>query len=194
MSKIVVPPHPMNLPPLLCPELTPVLESYRNPWFKVMDRGTYYTLEYDRPQVVILPVVDDGPVVMVRVKRPVINDDPWELPAGDSAAGETLQEAARRELAEETGISIDDLNRFVPVKPISEMPGRIPVLLSVFRINLTRQEYLLRSFPDHEISAVELFSKWDIVKKIVSGEIYLSSPMAILSRYIFEGPNLEDIV
>ena len=191
MSRIVVSADSYIPPPILCESLIPVQEDYRNPWFKVMNRGGYYTLEYDRPQVVILPIVENDSILMVRVKRPIINDSTLELPAGDSNEGETPQTGARREFAEETGIFIEDIARFKAVKPISEMPGRMPVLLSIFQIDLTLSEYSSRNAFDEEITAVELFSRQDIINKIISGEIYLSSPIAILARYILENTKVE---
>ena len=192
MNKRAVPHGPAEAPPILCHELAPVKEEYRNPWFKVMDRGSYFTLEYDRPQVVVLPVVDRNGILMVRVKRPIINDCPLELPAGDSMPHETPVEAARRELSEEAGIYIDALDRFSPIIPISEMPGRMPVLLSVFQIELTMDEFNRRkTFDGDEIISVELLPVKTVMGKIISGEIYLSSPIAILSRFIFS--NIKEV-
>lgn len=186
MSKIVSPCSLNNAPPLLCPDLVPVLPIHRNPWFKVMSRGSYYTIEYDRPQVVVLPILNGDSIIMVRVCRPLIDDFPLELPAGDSMNGETPRLAAMREFIEETGIRIEDPLRFVPELPISEMPGRIPVLLSAFSIEVSQSEFDSRSRHDNEISSVEVLSFTEIARKIVNGEIYLSSPIAIISRLLLK--------
>lgn len=53
--------------------------------------------------VVILPIIDAGHVCLLRNFRFVINETLWELPAGTLEPGEPLEEAARRELIEETG-------------------------------------------------------------------------------------------
>ncbi len=173
-------------PPLLCPALEPSFVAHENPWFKVMSRGTYYTIEYDRPQVVVLPILNGNSVIMVRVKRPLIDDCPLELPAGDSIDNETPLLAAMREFKEETGIRIDATDRFAPLLPVSEMPGRIPVLLSIFEVNVNQREFLSRSAHDPDIASVEVISFSDLVLKIVDGEIYLSSPMAIIARYLLK--------
>ncbi len=192
MNRRAVPHSPAEAPEILCPDLMPVKEEYRNQWFKVMDRGSYFTLEYDRPQVVVLPVVEQRGILMVRVKRPIINDCPLELPAGDSMQHETPAEAARRELSEEAGIYIDALDRFKPVIPIAEMPGRMPVLLSVFQIELSLDEFNRRkAFDENEIISLELLPSKTVMEKIISGEIYLSSPVAILSRFIFS--NIQEV-
>jgi 8-oxo-dGTP pyrophosphatase MutT (NUDIX family) len=193
MNRRAVPHSPADGSEILCPDLLPVKEEYRNQWFKVMDRASYFTLEYDRPQVVVLPVVDAHSILMVRVKRPIINDCPLELPAGDSMPHETPVEAARRELSEEAGIYIDELDRFKPVIPISEMPGRMPVLLSVFQIELTTDEFNSRkNFDGNEITSLELLPVKTVMEKIVAGEIYLSSPVAIISRFIFS--NIKEVI
>jgi 8-oxo-dGTP pyrophosphatase MutT (NUDIX family) len=181
----VSPYSPDTPPPLMCPELKPVFLTYENPWFRVMSRGSYYTVEYERPQVVIVPVLENDSIVMVRVKRPLIDDCPLELPAGDSCPGETPRMAAIREFAEETGIRIENPLRFVPQLPLSEMPGRMPVLLSIFRVDLARSEFDSRLDTDDDIASVEVFSLVDAARRITTGEIYLSSPTAILSRLIF---------
>jgi 8-oxo-dGTP pyrophosphatase MutT (NUDIX family) len=100
--------------------------------------------------------------------------------------GETPRLAAMREFIEETGIRIEDPLRFVPELPISEMPGRIPVLLSAFSIEVSQSEFDSRSRHDNEISSVEVLSFTEIARKIVNGEIYLSSPIAIISRLLLK--------
>ena len=53
--------------------------------------------------VVILPIIDADRVCLLRNHRFVVNETLWEIPAGTLEPGEPLEEAARRELAEETG-------------------------------------------------------------------------------------------
>jgi ADP-ribose pyrophosphatase len=53
--------------------------------------------------VVLLPLLDDGRVVLIRNCRIAVGEALIELPAGTLDPGEEPLEAARRELAEETG-------------------------------------------------------------------------------------------
>ncbi len=65
--------------------------------------------------VVLLPMLDDGRVVLIRNYRMSIDDYLIELPAGTLEPGEDALGAARRELAEETGFrarSIELLTHF----------------------------------------------------------------------------------
>lgn len=186
MMRKISPLRPDSRPPILCPKLEPIVLSHENPWFKVMSRGSYYSIEYDQPQVVVLPILNGNTIIMVRVNRPLIDDSPLELPAGGSEPGETPRMAVMREFAEETGIVIEDPFRFVPILPISEMPGRMPVLLSVFRVDISQKEFDSRSCYDAEIASVEAISFVEAARMLVEGQIYLSSPVAIISRLLLE--------
>jgi ADP-ribose pyrophosphatase len=53
--------------------------------------------------VAILPVVDAEHICLLRNFRPAVDQALWEIPAGTLEPGEPSDEAARRELAEETG-------------------------------------------------------------------------------------------
>ena len=54
-----------------------------------------------RPSVVLIPLEDDGRVVLVRQYRAPIDRMTWELPAGSLDEGESAEDAARRECEEE---------------------------------------------------------------------------------------------
>ena len=168
-----------------CHSLQPVSAIHENKWFSLMNRGGYYTLEYPRPQVAVLPVVDNHSIVMVRVKRPVIVDDVLELPAGGSKKNEVPLEAVGREFREETGIKIDRIDRFQLLPPIVICPNRYPVLPWIYQIDLSKQEFDTRDPHDDEIVSVECFTFKEVKEKIIQGEIYVSLPMAILSRFFF---------
>jgi len=53
-------------------------------------------MEFHEPQIVVLPVVERRAVVMIRARRPVIDDTTLELPAGAGNAGKPR---SRRPLA-----------------------------------------------------------------------------------------------
>ncbi len=53
--------------------------------------------------VAIVPVTDDDEILLIRQFRPPVNRCVIEFPAGLNDKGGTLEEAARRELLEETG-------------------------------------------------------------------------------------------
>ena len=56
------------------------------------------------PSVILVPMPDEGHVILLRQYRYAIDRWIWELPAGNVEAGENPDDAARRECAEETGL------------------------------------------------------------------------------------------
>ncbi len=86
-------------------------EVYRSPWVGVREdsivfpngqESTYSVFELGRC-VGVLPLRDDDLVPLVRQYRYIGDAFPWEMPTGNIAAGESPEEAANRELAEEAG-------------------------------------------------------------------------------------------
>jgi ADP-ribose pyrophosphatase len=60
----------------------------------------------DHPPSVVLVVTDGDDLVVVRQRRPGAGGDVLELPAGTLEPGETVVDAADRELAEECGLAV----------------------------------------------------------------------------------------
>ncbi|OHD57300.1 MAG: hypothetical protein A2096_15220 [Spirochaetes bacterium GWF1_41_5] len=156
---------------------------YSNPWFSVKSRNDYFSLEYDTPQIIVLATVENS-VLMVKVNRPLINDTPWELPAGGAHQNESFVRTAQRELSEETGIFIADLKRFTRTGALAEQAGRSNELIQIMKIELTPEEYQARIEHDAEITEVRLFSRKELAASIVSGAFYLTAPVAVIARYL----------
>jgi ADP-ribose pyrophosphatase len=67
--------------------------------------------------VVVLPVLEDGRVVLIRQYRHATRQYLWELVAGRMDPGETPKRAAARELLEETGYRAKRYSVFLDVFP-----------------------------------------------------------------------------
>jgi len=158
--------------------------SYSTNWFKIKSNKDFHFLEYLTPQVVLLPRLQKNMIILVKVKRPVIGTSTWELPAGGIESGETAQEGALRELEEETGISIQNKERLKPMNTLIVSPTRMPMFPNLFSIKITKQEYELRKSHDDEIEEVGLFSLDEIREMILDEKIFVSLPLAILSRFL----------
>lgn len=176
-------PWDQRLSEIACPDLMPIETLHENSWFAVRNRGGYFTLEYHLHQVAVLPVVNNDSIAMVRVKRPVINDMTLELPAGGIEKGESPAYAASRELAEEVGIVISDIGRYVPMPPIAVSSTRMPSLSYVFCVDVSEEEFAKRQPHDQEIHSVERISIRELPKLMMTGEIYVSIPLAILGVF-----------
>lgn len=168
----------------LCDSLQPVRKVHSNPWFAVFDRGGRFTVEYNQPQVAVLPVVGGDSVVMVRPRRPVLADCPLEFPAGAIEEGEGPAEAAARELREETGIGPLAAARFVPMVPVATAPNRDPRLLHLYRVDLTHEEFEGRSSFDDEIESLALLHARQLPGMVLSGSIYVTLPLAMLVHFL----------
>ncbi len=89
--------------------------------------GVHYCVELPRAAVVV-PVLDDGAIVMVRQWRHCVGKVLLEVPAGRAMPGEPIEEAVARELEEETGYRaarLEPLGEFFPLAGISDHVGYI---------------------------------------------------------------------
>ena len=78
---------------------------------------------------VVLPVLDDGRVVLIRNYRIAVEQTLVELPAGTLDPGEEPVETARRELAEETGYRA---RRMEPLAAFYSSPGILDERMHLF--------------------------------------------------------------
>ena len=62
---------------------------------------------------VIVPVMDDGRILMVKQRRFAIQKWSWEVPAGTLDAGEKPLTCAKRELEEETGYKAGKIKKIL---------------------------------------------------------------------------------
>ena len=158
--------------------------AFATEWFDLLENDTYFTIEYKTPQIIILPIVHHEFILMVKAKRPVIGASTWELPAGASEKGESMRQGASRELLEETGIHVKRLDRFEELPSLVVSPNRMPMFPHIFQVNLSMEEYQKRVAHDEEIEVVSLISFSEIKQMIIDGEIFISLPMSIISRYL----------
>jgi len=85
--------------------------------------------------VVLLPIADDGRVLLVRQFRYAANAFLWELPAGSLEVGENPDVAAARECHEELGLIADGLERLLTLYPT---PGFCTETMTYYRATRLR--------------------------------------------------------
>lgn len=77
----------------------------------------------------IVPIMDDGRVILLKQFRPVLEQYIYELPAGTLEPGESPLECARREIMEETGYRAEDFTDKGLIYPV---PGYSTERIHIF--------------------------------------------------------------
>jgi ADP-ribose pyrophosphatase len=80
--------------------------------------------------VVLLPIADDGRLLLVRQYRYAADRFLWELPAGSLEVGEDRDAAAARECQEELGLVAESLQRLLTLYPT---PGFCTETMTYYR-------------------------------------------------------------
>lgn len=127
---------------------------------------------------VVLPLLDDGRIVLIRNRRFAVGEDLWELPAGNLEEGEDPCVAAARELTEETGYTagrIEKLGQFFAAPGTSDetLHTYVATQLSPGPQRLERYE---------EITTA-VMSQAQVRGMIVRGEIHDAKTIASLGLF-----------
>ncbi len=122
------------------------------------------------PSVVLLPIHDDGRVVLVRQYRHPVGRELWELPAGGVEPGEAAEAAAARECEEEIGLRPGRVERVAALYPA---PGYCSEEMIFFRLrDLRRPPPDSPHRPDEEEDIrAEVFSVNEARAMVARGEI-----------------------
>jgi 8-oxo-dGTP pyrophosphatase MutT (NUDIX family) len=98
---------------------------YENPWIRVSNHDAiaptgqpaqYGVVSFKNFAMAILPVHDDGSVILVGQHRFALADYSWELPEGGSPLEDDPLDGAKRELAEETGLQANEWRRVLQLQ------------------------------------------------------------------------------
>jgi len=148
---------------------------YRNPWcaFRVDEvvlpdgAAIEYGVLESKGFAAVVPLTDDGNVVLVRQWRQALGSFTLELPSGGVDEGEDPKEAARRELFEEAGFRAAELEHLVSVHTST---GRTTEVCHLFRCRALRDPEGPRPEATEFIKVVELPLE-EAVSRVADGGI-----------------------
>lgn len=147
---------------------------YRNRWLALREdlvempdgRTTIYGVVSCGDCVGILPFVDPDTVLLIRQYRYVAGRPTWEMPTGGVHAGESLEEAAQRELGEETGYRARRLTRvstYHTSKSVMDETAHLYLAEGLTRLPLPPD--------DTEFIEVRPFPFQEALRLVLSGEV-----------------------
>jgi len=122
------------------------------------------------PVVVVIPMEDNGRIVLIRQYRAAIDREMWEVPAGSVDSGESAEAAAQRECEEEIGRVPDGIERLGAWYPT---PGYCDEEMIFFRATSLRAPAPNSPHapdPDEDISA-QTFTLAEAREMVKRGEI-----------------------
>ncbi|MEZ4436352.1 MAG: NUDIX hydrolase [bacterium] len=132
--------------------------------------------------VVLLPVLDDGRVVLIRNRRWQVGEALLELPAGTLGWGEDPAAGAMRELVEETGFRATTLT---PMPPFYALPGLATEVMHPFVARgLVEVGQALEVDEQIEVVPTALA---EARAMLVDGRLADAKSMAVLGRYLLAG-------
>ena len=126
----------------------------------------------------VVPVTDDGKIIMVTQYRNAVERFTLEIPAGGREEGEDFLETAKRELEEESGYKSDDLEYLISVN--TEIAFCSEVIEVYVAHNLIPSKQNLD--PDEFIN-VSFWNIDDLVAKVYAGEIKDGKTAASILAY-----------
>src|SRR5262245_17713444 len=126
----------------------------------------------------VLPLLDDGRVVLIRQYRPIVGAEIWELPAGTIEAGESAETCARRELTEEAGYAA---GRLEPLGEVLADPGLTDERIFLFVARNLRP--VDRDLDADEHIAVVPVALEEAYRMVDTGEILDAGTLIALLRF-----------
>ena len=126
-------------------------EMLSTPWMSIYHRlfelptgkkGNYYYI-HTLGSSLIIPIKDNGKIVLIKQYRYLFNDVSIEIPCGGIKEGQKEDTAARAELIEETGFDCRKLKKigeFVPYNGISDETCHVFIASGLFQVGVRPDE------------------------------------------------------
>ena len=123
--------------------------------------------------------IKDGCVALVKQFRYAYGKEMYEIPAGKVDEGEAPENAALRELEEETGFRALKADRLLEIYP---SPGYTDEIIHIFKV--TQAEFVGAKLDDGEFLNSEFMPLDSVLKRIESGEICDAKTITAVYKYV----------
>ena len=128
--------------------------------------------------VMIVPITREREFILLKQFRPAINDFIYEFPAGLVDQGEDILKAAKRELFEETGLSV--VNSEILLKPSYTSVGMSDETVAVVKALVEGEISTDNAEDDEEIEVLKI-KESEIKEFIKENNVSIKTALAILS-------------
>jgi 8-oxo-dGTP pyrophosphatase MutT (NUDIX family) len=145
---------------------------YDNPWISVREDwvlrpdgkpGIYGVVHFKNRAVGVLPVDEQGRLWLVGQHRYTLGRYSWEIPEGGATEGESVEDCARRELREETGLRAGRLEHLADVHLSNSVSDE---LATIFRAtDLNQGESSPEGTERLQVRRVEWADAWGMLRR-----------------------------
>lgn len=130
------------------------------------------------PAVAVLALDDRGRALLVRQYRKPLEQVLWEVPAGKMEPGEEPEACARRELAEEAGVTA---RRWAYVGRIAATPGFSDEIIHLFKAEGLSPADGVEGDPDEDLEVVPV--EWsEVLRMVERGELWDAKSLCLVLR------------
>ncbi len=149
-------------------------EVFENNWIKLTDHkvitpggtdGAYGAIHFKNRAVGVVPY-ENGKIWLVGQTRYVLDQYSWEIPEGGCPEGEDLEDCARRELQEETGLIAQDLTPILQMHLSNSVSDEWAIVY--LATGLTQAQATPEATEDISVAKVSLETFFD---RVETGEI-----------------------
>jgi len=153
-------------------------DRVRFPGGRIVEKHT--VLDFEMEAVGVIAENENREIILVQAYRYITDTIDWEIPAGAIDAGETVMEAGGREVLEETGFEIEDMELVYTYYPMMGLSNK------VFHIVTGRATECVGEFDRNEVKSVHWFSRDEIRDMIKQNQIKDGLSLTALLLYFQE--------